>query len=57
MKIWWVLAWDTYYPGSALLNVNSTWETEEDAEIAALKIKDEDHVRVVNVSDMLGIEE
>lgn len=31
MKVWWVLAWDHYYPRGGLNNVDSCWETEEEA--------------------------
>ena len=61
MKIWWVLSWDQYYPGSCLSNVDSTWETKEEAEIRVEQIKRgdwcPDYVEVKNVSNLLGIEE
>ena len=57
MKVWWVLAWDTYYPDGALFNVDSTWENEESADAAAAELRgNRDHVCVVDVSDMLGVD-
>jgi hypothetical protein len=59
MKVFWVIAWCTYYPGSGLTNVQSTHETLEEANEAAKKLNalwEFDHVMVEDVSDMLGIE-
>lgn len=57
MKIWWVIAYDGYYPGSSLTNVHSTYKTEEEAKQQASKINDFDYVEVINVSPLLGIEQ
>jgi hypothetical protein len=60
MKVFWVVAWCTYYPGRALTNVQSTHETLEEANEAAKKLVDSwgfDYVEVKDVSEMLGIEE
>ena len=63
MKVWWVLAWQKYYPSEGLLNVESTWETREEAEAQASALRGGnpkdldyyDYVQVRNISDMLGI--
>jgi hypothetical protein len=57
MKVWWVLAWSTYYPSGGLLNVDSTWETKEEAEAQAAMVRErdiDDFVEVRNISGMLG---
>ncbi len=65
IKVWWVLAWETYYPNPSLGNVDSCWETEEEARARADELlannADEncidyvDHVWVKNISEMLGL--
>lgn len=62
MKIFWVVAWSNYYPAGGLGNVHSQWATREEAEAAVAEInrdpyshKCHDHVRVMDVSDMLGM--
>jgi hypothetical protein len=56
MKVFWVLAWSTYYPCGELGNVHSAWSAREKAEEIAEAIKlDYDWVRVVDVSEILGI--
>jgi hypothetical protein len=63
MKVFWVLAWETYYPKGGLGNVLSMHETLEEANEAAEKIRIEDQwppydfVAVEDVSEMLGIKE
>lgn len=32
MKIWWVTAWDNYYPDGGLDNVKGTFATESEAQ-------------------------
>lgn len=57
MKVWWVMAWNTYYPGGGLQNVDSTWETKEEAEAQAAMVRERDNddfVEVWNISGMLG---
>lgn len=59
MKVFWVVAWCTYYPGRGLTNVRSTHETLEEANEAAKKLEslwEFDYVEVKDVSGMLGIE-
>ena len=60
MKVFWVVAWCTYYPGRGLTNVRSTHETLEEANEAAKKLEslwEFDYVEVKDVSEMLGIKE
>jgi hypothetical protein len=58
MKVWWVLAYNQYYPWGELGNVHSTYETEEEAVAIANNLRGKfDHVYVENVSRLLGIEE
>jgi hypothetical protein len=61
MKVFWVLAWETYYPNGGLGNVLSTHETLEEAIEAAKKLRIEDQsydfIAVEDVSEMLGIKE
>lgn len=57
MKVWWVLAWSKYYPCGGLTNVDSTWETKEEAEAEAIKVRErdvDDYVEVWDISHMLG---
>ncbi len=61
-KVFWVVAWSTYYPGRGLTNVRSTHQTLEEANEAAKKLEslwefDFDYIKVEDVSEMLGIEE
>lgn len=55
LKVWWVLAWDQYYPDSELGNVKSTHVTEEEAKEAAAHpdLRSWDRVEVMNISHML----
>lgn len=56
MKVFWVLAWSSYYPDGELGNVHSAWPTPEKSKEVAEAIKQEyDWVRVVDVSEILGI--
>lgn len=69
MKVWWVIGYDTYYPGGGLSDVLETFETKEEAEQYAKVVKEEGHrytdgwvfnpenVEVENVSSYLGLEE
>jgi len=59
MKVWWLLSWESYYPCGSLLNVHSTYSTEQEA-IEASKFLLEDgevpwgsNVEIINISDML----
>lgn len=60
MKVFWVLAWSKYYPDGGLGNVDSQWETLEEAEAAAELLRvgkyEPDYIKIRDVSDMLGIE-
>ena len=56
LKVWWVAAWDTYYPSGSLRNVKDTFYTEEEARRKKKELEDQeifDYVEVVNVSDYL----
>ena len=57
MKLWWVLAWDHYYPSGGLRNVVSTHETKEEAdEQVKIRLGEGcDNAETVNVSYLLGI--
>lgn len=60
MKVFWVLAWDQYYPGGRLNNVESTWATFEEAQARAKELKEDpgcyyDYVEIEDVSDMIGV--
>lgn len=66
MKVWWVLAWEQYYPNGGLGNVVGTFETKEEADQFAASFKYDygssfeyrpDYVEVENVSEMLGLPE
>lgn len=63
MKVWWVLAWDKYYPKCELGDVLSTHLTEEEAEQFIVDFKARlgedyyDYMEVTNVSSLLGIVE
>ena len=39
MKVWWVVAWDNYYPCEELHNVRGTFNSEQEAINFADKIK------------------
>ena len=39
MKVWWVVAWDNYYPCEELRNVRGTFNTKQEAIDFADKIK------------------
>lgn len=54
MKIWWVLAWEQYYPNSGLGNVYATFADEYEARQLAADLErdgDHDHVKVVNIQE------
>jgi hypothetical protein len=58
MKVFWVLAYDWYYPETGLGNVKGTFLTKEEAEEYAetLRLRSFDEVYVEDVSVMLGLE-
>jgi hypothetical protein len=55
MKVYWVLAFDTYYPGSD--NFEASFETREEAEtyVESEQAKDfpYDHYKIVDITDRL----
>lgn len=57
MKVFWVVAYDQYYPDGGLDNVRKTFATRAEAEEYAKTVKDYDHVEVHDVRSMLGINE
>ena len=59
MKVFWVLCWDQYYPAGGLRNVESTWETMEEAAKRVIELQDDphcyyDYIEIQDVSDLLG---
>lgn len=60
MKVFWLVAWDTYYPSGALRNVQGTYATKEEAMSALRGLQDtvyaRDHAEVIDVSEMLGLD-
>ena len=59
MKVFWVLTWVQYYPAGDLGNVDSTWETREEAETRVKQLKDDpdcyyDYIKIEDISEMLG---
>jgi hypothetical protein len=57
MKVFWVVAYDYYYPQGGLDDVLKTFATREEAELYADGVTGHDHVEVTDVSWMLGIVE
>jgi len=58
MKVFWVLAWDQYYPGGRLSNVESTWETWEEAGARVKELEADpkcyfDYIEIEDISDLL----
>ena len=56
MKVFWVIAYDHYYPDAGLRDVRGTFLTREEAEEYAATLKDFDYVEIEDVSEMLGLE-
>jgi hypothetical protein len=62
MKVWWVFAWDKYYPLGELDNLVATFHTQEEAEAYAKYMRADayesyDHITVIDVRSMLFDEE
>jgi len=56
MKVWWVYAWNQYYPSSCLGDLIDTFVTEAEAAVFADDLKDTgnySYVEVVDISDRL----
>lgn len=65
MKIWWVTAWQNYYPDGGLDNIKGSFSTKEEAEEFAEKLRAEglsqgirfypryDFVEVENIAHLL----
>lgn len=56
MRLWWVVAWDKYYPSAALGNVIATYATEAEAESHKVSTQNQDSydvVQVINVKDLV----
>jgi hypothetical protein len=56
MKVWWVYAWNQYYPSSCLGDLIDTFATAAEAEVFADGLKDTgnySYVEVVDISDRL----
>ena len=55
MKIYWVLAWDSYYPKRALDNVEGRFETYEEAcEYANTIMRNFDNVEIENILPLIS---
>ena len=59
MKVFWVLAWDQYYPRGRLNNVESTWETREEAEKRVEQLEANpscyfDYIEIEDISELIG---
>jgi hypothetical protein len=46
IKVWWVVAWNVYYPGEELDNVIDTFYTEESAIAFQQEVKQNGHYLV-----------
>lgn len=57
MKVFWVLAYDQYYPNGGLSDVAATFATLEEAEEYAKTLSGRDYVEVHDVSYLLGVKE
>lgn len=53
MKVFWVLAYDRYYPNGGLSDVMGTFLTREEAEKYAASLTSYDYVQIEDVSNML----
>ena len=54
MKIWWVFAFDGYYPSGGIEDLSGSFPTEEEAEeFAQLIYSDWDNVQVINITEHL----
>jgi len=56
MKVWWVYAWNQYYPSSCLGDLIDTFATAAEADASADSLKDSgnySYVEVVDISDRL----
>jgi hypothetical protein len=57
MNVFWVLAYDKYYPSGGLGNVKRTFPSREEAAEYAETIQGYDYVEIQDVSRMLGVPE
>jgi hypothetical protein len=56
MNIWWIVAWDHYYPSRKLDNVKGTFSSKQEALDSATYrtcMSDYDFLEIVNVNDLL----
>jgi len=56
MKVWWVYAWDQYYPSSCLGDLVHTFATYAEAYVCADGLRDSgnyNYVDIVDISDRL----
>ncbi len=51
MKVWWVVAWDNYYPDEGLENVVDTFATEQESMVFAAKIEQHGHYITYEYND------
>ena len=54
MKVWWVVAWENYYPKESLDNVIDTFATEQEAMVFAAKIEQHGHYVSYYYNDVLA---
>jgi hypothetical protein len=54
-KVWWVLAWDTYYPSGSLRNVKGTFYTEEEARKEKEELEAQERFDYVEVANICGL--
>ena len=58
LKLWWVVAWDHYYPDSSLGNVKRTFATKAEADEEVKEMERDgryDRVTVIDISEYLGL--
>lgn len=55
MNVFWVLAYDNYYPAPGLGNVKAAFDTREAAEEYAKNFKGYDNVEIADITYLLGI--
>ena len=56
MNVFWVLAYDQYYPSGGLGNVKRTFSSWEEAVEYTETIQGYDYVEIQDVSSMLGVD-
>jgi hypothetical protein len=57
MKVFWVIAYDRYYPRGGLDDVRETFATRAEADEYAATVEGYDEIEIHDVSRMLGVQE